>query len=75
MGELWDRRMDHLHHRELKVLRESMASLSELRTEHNNVCKGCALGTYSKATFPSSDSRAMGILELVHLDICGPISS
>lgn len=52
-----------------------MTGLPELSTEHSNVCKGCALGKYSKASFPSSDSRATSILELVHSDICGPMSS
>ena len=68
-------RMDHLHRGVLKVLRESVMCLPELSTKHNNVCKGYALGKYSKVAFPSSDNRAKGILELVHLDICGPKSS
>jgi hypothetical protein len=28
-----------------------------------------------KKAFPSSDSRAQGILDLVHSDVCGPMSS
>ena len=52
-----------------------ITGLPELSTKHSNVCKGCALGKYSKATFPNSNNRAKGILELVHSDICGPMSS
>lgn len=29
---------------------------------------------YAKASFPSSDNRVACILDLVHLDVCGPIS-
>jgi hypothetical protein len=36
----------------------------------------CAtLGKYTKTAFPSSDSRAAGILDLIHSDVCGPMSS
>jgi transposase InsO family protein len=38
------------------------------------VCKGCALEKYSKTAFPSSDSRSKGILDLIHSDVCGPMS-
>lgn len=70
MGELWYRRMAHLHHGALKVLRELVMGLPALSTEHIIVCKGCALGKYTKVAFPSSDNVAMGILELVHSNIC-----
>jgi hypothetical protein len=75
MGELWHRRMAHLHHGALNVLKEIVSSLLELSTEHNDVCKGCAFGKYAKKTFPSSDSRSKGILDLVHSDVCRPMSS
>jgi transposase InsO family protein len=39
------------------------------------LCKGCALGKYTKTAFPSSDSRATSILDLIHSDVCGPMSS
>ena len=28
-----------------------------------------------KKTFPSSESKAKGILEILHSDVCGPMSS
>ena len=28
-----------------------------------------------KKTFPSSESKAKGILEIIHSDVCGPMSS
>ena len=33
------------------------------------------LGKNIKKSFPNSDSRAQGILDLVHSDVCGPMSS
>ena len=34
----------------------------------------CAQEKHVKKTFPSSESKAKGILEIVHLDVCGPMS-
>ena len=36
---------------------------------------GCILGKYAKPIFPKSDNKARGVLGLIHLDICGPIST
>ena len=32
------------------------------------------LGNFSKASFPSSDTRSAGILDLVHTNVCGPMT-
>jgi hypothetical protein len=42
--------------------------------EHQDVCRGCALGKFKKVVFPSSDTRSAKILDLVHTDVCGPMS-
>ena len=55
--ELWHRRMPHLHHPTLRMLRDMVTRLLEFNTEHSDVCRGCALGKYTKITFPSNDSR------------------
>jgi hypothetical protein len=73
--ELWHRRMAHLHHGALRVLREMVTGVPDFSSEHHELCKGCALGKYTKTAFPSSDSRAAGILDLIHSDVCGPMSS
>jgi hypothetical protein len=41
----------------------------------NEICKGCILRKNIKKSFPSSDNKAQGILDLVHSDVCGPMSS
>jgi transposase InsO family protein len=75
MAELWHRRMAHLHHGALKVLKEMVAGLPDFNTEHREVWKGCAMGKYTKTTFPSSDRMTGDILDLIHSDVCGPMSS
>jgi hypothetical protein len=73
--ELWHRRMAHLHHGALRILREIVIGVPKFSTEHQELCKGCALEKYTKTAFPSSDSRAADILDLIHSDVCGPMSS
>jgi hypothetical protein len=73
--ELWHRRMNHLHHGAMRILREIVTGVPEFSTEHRELCKRCALGKYTKTAFPSSDSRATGIHDLIHFDVCGPMSS
>ena len=46
-GELWHRRMAHLHHGALKHLRQAV-----VQEEKHNHCKGCALGKNIKKPFP-----------------------
>ena len=33
------------------------------------------MGKYTKTAFPSSESRSEGVLDLIHSDLCGPMSS
>jgi transposase InsO family protein len=73
--ELWHRRMAHLHHGALRVLREMVTGVPDFSSEHHELCKGCSLGKYTKTSFSRSDSRETGILDLIHSDVCGPMSS
>ena len=72
--ELWHRRMAHLHHGALRVVGEIVTGIPQFSTEHQEVCRGCALGKYTNTSFPRSDHKGIAILELVHLDVCGPMS-
>ena len=72
--ELWHGRMAHLHHPSLGLLRQMVTGLPEFSTGQSDVCRGCALGKYTRTAFPSSDSQAAGTLDLIHSDLCGPMS-
>ena len=59
----------------LRVEDKRMATnILDLQVEHEGVCKGCTLGKNTKGPYPSSDSRSEGILDLVHSDVCGPMT-
>jgi hypothetical protein len=52
-----------------------VCGMPSISLSKNEICKGCMLGTNIKKSFPSSDNRAQSILDLVHSDVCGPMSS
>jgi hypothetical protein len=53
--ELWHRRMGHLHHGALGGLREIVTRVPQINIEQQDVCRGCVLGKFAMASFPSSD--------------------
>jgi hypothetical protein len=71
--ELLHKRMGHLHHREFPIPREIVICLPDLSIEQHGVCRGCNRAKHAKVAFPSSEDRSKGILDLVHLDVCGPM--
>jgi transposase InsO family protein len=52
-----------------------VCGMPSISLSKNEICKGCMLGKNIKKAFPRNDSRARGILDLVHSDVCGPMSS
>ena len=51
-----------------------MTGLPEIHIEHDGVCRDCALGKNVKGSFSRSDNRSKGILDLIHTDVCGPMT-
>jgi len=70
-SELWHKRLAHLHYRALPILSKMVTGLPDMQDQNEGVCKGCALRKNSRKKFPSSDSRAEGILDIIHFDVCG----
>ena len=64
-----------MHYRSLPIASKAVEGFPEIQAKHDGVCKGCAKGKNTKKTFPSSESKAKGILEIIHSDVCGPMSS
>jgi hypothetical protein len=73
-SELWHRRFSHLHYKYLPVVRKMVTGLPEIQTELDGVFKGCAEGKNVNHSFPNSDNRAKGFLDIVHSDVCGLMS-
>jgi transposase InsO family protein len=73
--ELWHRRLAHINYKALPYICKAVTGLQELKVDHEGVCNGCAQGKNIKNSFPKRNSKAEGVLELVHSDVCGPMPS
>jgi hypothetical protein len=73
--ELWHRILAHINYKSLPYVTKVVTSLPELEIDHEVVCKGCAQEKNIKNPFPKSDSKAEGIMELLHSDVCSPMPS
>ena len=74
-NEIWHRRLAHVHYEAIPLARKAVEGLPEIQEKHDGICKGCAKGKNTKKTFPSSERKAKGILEIIHSNVCGPMSS
>ena len=73
-NELWNRMLAHVHYKALPIASKSIEGLPKFQAKHDGVCKGCVKGKNTNKTFPSSESKAKQILEIIHSNVCGPMS-
>ena len=73
--ELWHRRFDHLNYCALPSLLKMVIGMPSINLIHDSVCKGCALGKNVKKPYSNSNRRSKGILDLIHSDLCGPVTA
>ena len=74
MGELWHRILAHLNYRALPAVKNIVMGIPMLQVDHYGTCRGCALGKNVKKSFPDSESSSKEILDLVHSDLCSPMT-
>ena len=74
-SELWHRRLAHINYKALPHVNKVVTGLLDLKINHEGICKGCAKGKNIKNPFPKSETKTKGTLELIHSDVCGPMSS
>jgi transposase InsO family protein len=76
MTWLWHLRFGHLNFGGLKQLSNKRMVKNIPHIDHSDkLCEGCVLGKHPRNSFPKESSyRAKKVLELVHTDICGPIT-
>ena len=74
-SELWHRRISHINYKALPYVSKVVTGLPYLKMDHEGTCKGCARGNNIKNSFLESERKTKGTLELIHSDVCGPMSS
>jgi hypothetical protein len=77
LRKLWHERFGHLNYRSLQQLcNQQMVSGLPLVSCRHGVCVDCVLEKHHRDNFDKRASRhASGPLQLVHIDLCGPLSS
>jgi hypothetical protein len=73
--ELWHRRLAHINYKALPYVSKVVTRLPEFKVDHEGMCNGCAQGKNIKNHFLKRDNKAEGILELIHSNVCSPMSS
>lgn len=77
-AEIWHRKMGHLNYHDLMKCHRNNAVQGMKLTKYREyiTCEICARGKVTKAPFPKKGStRSSDILEIIHSDFCGPIST
>ena len=75
---VWHRSFGHAHVNVIhKMAKEG--SITGLKLSNTDLdifpCKGCALGKSHRQPFPFGRHRAVRVGELIHSDVCGPMST
>ncbi|KAF8672420.1 hypothetical protein HU200_049631 [Digitaria exilis] len=73
---IWHARFGHLHFAVLRKMgREGLVRGLPLLSQVEQVCEACLAGKHRQAPFPrQAQGRSTEVLQLLHGDICGPIS-
>ena len=71
---LWHLRLGHLNSNEIqRLIKDGL--LEPLDFDEFPVCESCLEGKMTKRPFNAKGRRAQELLELVHTDVCGPMST
>lgn len=74
-GSLWHRRMGYLGRRGMKELTQDPSKSIRKFEATGEICDICVKGKQSRQPFKHNGKRANVPLEIVHSDICGPMST
>ncbi|KAK9077208.1 hypothetical protein SSX86_005544 [Deinandra increscens subsp. villosa] len=74
--QIWHRRLGHVNHKFIRTMQyKHMVNGLPLVAEQSRICDVCKLGKQQREPIPrKSVWRASEKLQLIHTDLCGPIS-
>lgn len=71
--ETWHRRLAHLGYDSMRLLLSSLSTGAPIARDGahaDGACEGCVMGKINRLPFPTSNSHASAMLDLIHVDIC-----
>ncbi|DBA92951.1 TPA: hypothetical protein ACH3X2_14242 [Trebouxia sp. C0005] len=76
-AELWHRRFGHLGYDNLIKLKGMVDGISvtdvQLKLQQQLLCEPCVVAKQQRDPFPVSSQSSKRALELIHVDVCGPL--
>ena len=72
---LWHKILCHVNFDNLVKIRKhkKVRGIPSLKKTDMGLCKNCQISKMGKTSFKSKNYHSKEVLELVHLDLCGPI--
>jgi hypothetical protein len=72
---MWHQRLGHIREKGLRLLHDKgmVEGMSNYPLDFD-LCEHCVYGKKKRVRFPSGATRTVGILQLVHSDVFGPVS-
>ena len=71
---LWHCRLGHINENRISKLHKD-GILDSFDFESYETCESCLMGKMTKAPFKGHSERAIGLLDLIHTDVCGPLNT
>ncbi len=71
---LWHCRLGHISEKRMKKIHGD-GLLTSFDFESYGTCQACLLGKMTKSPFSGLSERATDLWELIHTDVCGPMST
>jgi hypothetical protein len=59
----------------ISLLKNLVWGLLEFKIKREALCRRYALGKHANATFPCSEHKLKRTLDMIHLNVCGTMSS
>lgn len=75
---LWHKRFGHLNFRDLKTIISSQSITGtnpRIGKQQSKSCDACIMGKMFHAPYPTKSQRKTELLEIIHSDVCGPMST
>lgn len=73
-SDLWHRRMGHACATNLKRIKSSVIGM-DFSNDFTDQCIVCMKGKQTRESFKHVGTRALEILQIIHTDVCGPMST
>lgn len=78
-AEVWHRRFGHLGYSNMARLPGMVKGINiaaaDFRAAADDNCSSCIIGKQKRLPFPDSETATTKPLELVHMDLCGPMAT